>query len=161
MKKGFMPGNRGFTLVELLIVLMIIAILSGMMMLAAGSSVDSAEATKVINDLKDIKTAATFYYIDTQSWPSGDPLDASARASLDRYMDGRSSGFAAARYTNIHVRPDAANERYFIGLGLKANNATPTVRKKLANNAEQSALYEDANMTPYSGTGLIVFTHLR
>lgn len=57
--------KRGFTLVELLIVIMIIAILAGMMMLATGSATDSATATKIINDLRAYKSAATIILLDS------------------------------------------------------------------------------------------------
>lgn len=57
--------QRGFTLVELLIVIMIIAILAGMMMLATGSATDSATATKIISDLRSYKAAATIILLDS------------------------------------------------------------------------------------------------
>ena len=59
----------GFTLVELLIVIMIIAILAGMMMLSTGSATDGAEAIKIVNDLRNLKSAALLYYADNMKWP--------------------------------------------------------------------------------------------
>jgi len=65
---GCSRKRRGFTLVELLIVIIIIGILAGMMMLAAGSATDKAEATKVVSNLKQLKSAALLRYSEAGSW---------------------------------------------------------------------------------------------
>ncbi|MDO4987618.1 MAG: prepilin-type N-terminal cleavage/methylation domain-containing protein [Synergistes sp.] len=64
--------RRGFTLVELLIVIIIIGVLAGMMMLSTGSATDKAEATKIVSDLRSIKSACLLYYADNGAWPSAD-----------------------------------------------------------------------------------------
>ena len=71
--------RKGFTLVELLIVI-IIGILAGSMMLVAGSGTDKAEATKIVSDLRNMKSAALMYYADKNSWPS-------AVADVSTYLD--------------------------------------------------------------------------
>ena len=53
---------KGFTLVELLIVIIIIGILAGMMMLSTGSATDTAEATKIVSDMRNIKSACCLLY---------------------------------------------------------------------------------------------------
>ena len=68
--------RSGFTLVELLIVIIIIGILAGAMLLVAGSGTDRAEATKIISNLRSMKAAVLMY--------EGTPPDA---AALRTYMD--------------------------------------------------------------------------
>ena len=61
MKKSM---RKGFTLVELLIVIVVIGILSAMMMLSSTEAVSSARAADIISDLRNLKTAALAMYAD-------------------------------------------------------------------------------------------------
>ncbi len=56
--------RRGFTLVELLIVIVVIGVLAAMMMLSSDEAVSSARATKIIADMRTMKTALTAWYTD-------------------------------------------------------------------------------------------------
>ena len=69
MKNVFKARKSGFTLVELLIVTIIIGILAGMMMLTMGSATDGAAASKIINDLRLLKSASLLFYNDEGAWP--------------------------------------------------------------------------------------------
>ena len=56
--------RKGFTLVELLIVIVVIGILSAMMMLSSTEAVSSAKASNVVSNLRNIKTAVLSWYAD-------------------------------------------------------------------------------------------------
>ena len=56
--------REGFTLVELLIVIVVIGVLSAMMMLSSTEAVSSAKAADIISDLRNLKTAALAWYAD-------------------------------------------------------------------------------------------------
>ena len=56
--------RKGFTLVELLIVIVVIGILSAMMMLSSTEAVSSAKVNNIINNLRNFKTATLSWYTD-------------------------------------------------------------------------------------------------
>ena len=80
LKKMLKRKSKGFTLVELLIVVIIIGILAGMMMLSTGGATAKAEATKIVSDMRNLKAAAIMVYAEDMEWPT-------AMASLDDYVD--------------------------------------------------------------------------
>ncbi|MDR1021301.1 MAG: prepilin-type N-terminal cleavage/methylation domain-containing protein [Synergistaceae bacterium] len=123
MKDMFKARKSGFTLVELLIVTVIIGILAGMMMLMMGSATDGAEATKIINDLRLVKSATLLYYADTDKWPERDSglattpgtkssLTTSVVRSLERYMDKP----LAENYGSTVYYAVASDDRIYFGL---------------------------------------------
>ena len=57
-------GKKGFTLVELLIVIVVIGVLSAMMMLSSTEAVSSAKASNIISNLRNLKTAVLSWYTD-------------------------------------------------------------------------------------------------
>jgi len=88
-----MRKPSGFTLVELLIVIIIIGILAGSMMLVAGSGTDTAEATKIVSNLRSLKAAALMWYADNLGMSFADMETAIENAAddglslLQPYMD--------------------------------------------------------------------------
>ena len=53
--------SRAFTLVELLIVIIIIGIMAGIFTLSVGAARDKAQATKIVSDMRVLKSAVILY----------------------------------------------------------------------------------------------------
>ncbi len=82
--KKFMKKRAGFTLVELLIVIIIIGILAGAMLLVAGSGTDKANATKIVSDMRSLKAASLMRWADESSWSFAASND---MTGMEKYMD--------------------------------------------------------------------------
>ena len=61
--------RRGFTVIELLIVMVVIGILAGLALLKANDLRNAAIATEVSQEMRAIQLAAFNYYADKESWP--------------------------------------------------------------------------------------------
>ena len=70
-------SKKGFTLVELLIVISIIAILVGTVALALTVFIGQGEETVCLEDQRDLQTVVNAYHFENGSWPTdnGEPGD--------------------------------------------------------------------------------------
>jgi len=59
-----MKLRKGFTLVELLIVIVIIGILAAAMLLASGAATASAEASNIVSNLRSLQSASLMLFAD-------------------------------------------------------------------------------------------------
>ena len=146
----------GFTLVELLIVMIIIGILSSMVLLSVGGATDGAEAIKIVNALRNYKSATLLYYADYDTWPAPGQDGTMWIASLDAYVD---RSMDSASFSGINFA--AEGTRTLIGLVGSANSPLTQagVQGKLAKHASSSALY-DSTGALYT-TGNVIYTDMR
>lgn len=74
MRIGHAPNHKrlgGFTLVELLISIIIIGILVGSVIVAVDQIQAKATSTKIVADLRTLRSALVLYYSDKGAWPAG------------------------------------------------------------------------------------------
>nr|WP_321503406.1 prepilin-type N-terminal cleavage/methylation domain-containing protein [uncultured Dethiosulfovibrio sp.] len=144
MKKDIKRNKRpGFTLVELLIVIIIIGILAGGMMMVAGAGTDKANATKIVSDLRNFKSASLMLYADTNSWPRAGENGIS---DIAKYIDR----------TIVSGDYDYITSVDFSGVtgdlvGYKGALLTSGVEDKLSEMAEASGLYGNTGSKYSSG----------
>lgn len=78
--------HKGFTLVELLIVIVVISILGAMMMISSSEAVSSAKASTIVSNLNAVKAAALSYYADHLNKSGGITQEDLSRANLMPYL---------------------------------------------------------------------------
>ncbi len=148
--KKMLKRRSGFTLVELLIVIIIIGILAGAMLLVAGSGGDSAEATKIISDLRSLKSAALLYYADHPINPQMPNT-----TDLQKYMDrvlGASYDITGTNGTSPYF------DNWWIS---STTNKSTGVQQKLNDRATEVGLYGSADSSDIYSSGNDVFIQAR
>ena len=169
-------GENGFTLVEILIVIIIIGVLAQMILMAAGSITAKAEAAKLAADIKIIKAAAIMYKADN---PGGTLLTGGkdsdkAGKLMNLYGDGKYSdeipGFSIWGGYNPGAGTPVQKKNgiwliYNLNTGMADTSMRESVRKEFIKLAKNGAPFlasrtdEDKNLKPYSG-GESVFVFL-
>ncbi|MFQ5924814.1 MAG: type II secretion system protein [Dehalococcoidia bacterium] len=85
-------AKKGFSLVELMVVLSIIAVLVGIVALGLSGFIGSGEATACDADQRSLQSAVGAYWADNESWPTqdgnapGDLFDASEPLVTDDFI---------------------------------------------------------------------------
>ena len=134
-------ARKGFTLVELLIVIVIIGILSSSMMLSSGAATDMAEASNIVSDLYGLKTACLLFLLDSMDEVVGPEFFPNI-TMLARYIDNSARFREGGSYT-IGVGGDG---RWYVGFNLETANKSDGVAKRLAGRARSVGLLQSMDL---------------
>ena len=111
--------RRGFTLVELLIVIIVIGVLAVMMILSSTEAVTTAKATKIINNLHLMKRAANAWYLENYGRLAIVGTDGYHVDAVRQKNGTYSGGTRLHDYLNAHSNEIA---RYFSSTGMSFNS---------------------------------------
>lgn len=116
--------KRGFTLIELIVVIAIIGLLSTLAVVALGSARLKARDSKRLSDLKQLQTALELYYTDQNQYPAGNAVVLGAGNFVCLNAVGWQAVGCANPYMGL-VPADPGTGTYTYTAG--GNNATYTV----------------------------------
>jgi general secretion pathway protein G len=124
--------KRGFTLIELIVVIAIIAVMGAVIAPNAFKSIEKAKIAATVQDLNSIKTAAGAYFTDMSAWPTAAANFTTSSGSawdgpyLDKWPQGGrwpNSNYTWSSATGTVFGP-SAGERYIsvsnLGAGVPA-----------------------------------------
>ena len=172
-------SKRGFTLVELLIVIVVIGVLSAMMMLSSTEAVSSARASNIISNMRNIKTAVLSWYTDnlnkividsnkykikTDNYGNktlGEFVNlATGKAEILKYLNSDSSitlkGYENSKQGEYHVS-DVGGNKWYVRYNL--NGAQSSLKEKLASRAKTLGLSGTDNYTTEPDDSTAVYSN--
>lgn len=132
--------RKGFTLVELLIVIVVIGILSAMMMLSSNEAVTTARANNIASNLRNLKTAALAYWADNMNETF---TEAGVKAGTFKYLGGKTDIPDSGDYS-IKIN-NTTKQWYVVYHFPKALAGNLDIRRKLQGRAKSLGLLDWSN----------------
>ncbi len=130
-------AKRGFTIIELLVVVTIIGTLAGVAIVNFDRAQDQSRDTKRIADITSLKAALDLYFLDNKKYPV--PSYGNARTANNTFSGACSLG--------------GSQTEYVLGLASQYISALPRDPKETA---DRCYLYKSVSDTNYSDYKLIV-----
>ena len=140
-----MKKYKGFTLIEILIVLVVIGILSSMMVIASNESTTTAKASNIVSNLRNFSMAAMAYYTDNVDHLTSDS-DLTKNVKKYLHNEGDIPDKDENKEIKYHVIRDDQNTwwaMYDFG-----STADSRVQEKLSGRAESANLLGTKTNTP-------------
>ena len=154
--------RKGFTLVELLIVIVVIGILSAMMMLSSTEAVSSARANNIVSNLRNLKTAALAFYIDSMDVTDGKKITDIGADKAFYHIKRHLNNEAEGNFDGYSVVNGEGTDWY-----LKVTVNDSRVKEKLASRAASVGLLKaaqkptTADKNTYVASGSDVYMFVR
>jgi general secretion pathway protein G len=123
-------GRDGFTLIELVVVIAILAILSGILIPVVSSEIDNSRRSRGLTDMKTVANAFASYRTHTGYWPHDNnvaPVNIeTATVDLDDYR---------CLFANVHSVPNWKGP--YMNVGFRENNVM-----QIAGASAEEGLYD-------------------
>jgi general secretion pathway protein G len=123
---SYKKGQGGFTLMELLVVVAIMAILLAVIMVSVSSSRQKGRDARRINDMRSISNALELYFAQNRTYPAGIPTGSATlglTALVPNYISAIPQDPSGTDYwyTGLNGTPPSCNG-YHLGVSLETNN---------------------------------------
>ena len=105
-------SNSGFTLIEILIVVAIIAILASVVLVGLGPTQQSGRDARRISDLHEVQTGLELYYSKYGAYPTSSSVNGSAYSAMSSLL--KSSGIGVS---SVPQDPSAGKTYYYATTG--------------------------------------------
>lgn len=135
-----MKKYKGFTLIEILIVLVVIGILLSMMVIASNESTTTAKASNIVSNLRNFSMAAMAYYTDNVD---NLPDDIDLTGKVKDYLHNEGKIIDGEKYFVIRDDQNTWWAMYDFG-----STADSRVQEKLSGRAESANLLGTKTNTP-------------